>query len=239
MLPPRSPWNWAEMIVIILSYIAMSLYIYRMILTNTILKIFDRTKGNGYIKLQYVTSIDETFGYIISFTIFIGILKFIRLLRFNKRMGLLYSTLAQCSHDLKSFTIVFLVVFTGFVQMFHLLFGIHMSDFASFVNSAETTFGMMTGKFNFDAMVRASPIIGPIGFFLFVLVASMVLLNIFLTLIISAFETVKHDIAKQSNEYEIVDFTIRKLKEMFGLESYSTLTDEMTQELKVINWLIN
>ena len=47
------------MIVIALSYIAISLYVYRMVLTNTILKIFDRTKGNGYIKLQYVTSIDE------------------------------------------------------------------------------------------------------------------------------------------------------------------------------------
>ena len=142
----KSAWNWAEMIVISLSYTGMVLYVYRMILTARILKIFDKTYGNGYIKLQYVTSIDETFGYIIAFTIFIGILKFIRLLRFNKRMGVLYSTLAQCSKDLKSFVIVFSIVFFAFVQMFYLLFGLHMMDFGSFVNSAETTFGMMTGK---------------------------------------------------------------------------------------------
>lgn len=203
----KSYWSWAEMFVIGTSYTGMALYIYRAILTHRILKIFDKTYGNGYIKLQTVQSIDETFGYIIAFTIFIGILKvddrfitnpvltvnrvltcrslkFIRLLRFNKRMGVLYSTLNQCSKDLKSFVIVFLIVFFAFVQMFYLLFGLHMMDFGSFVNAAETTFGMMTGKFDFDAMVRASPVIGPLAFFIFVLIASIVLLNIFLTLII-------------------------------------------------------
>lgn len=218
----NSYWNWAEMLVIFFSYVGMWLYVTRMLLTNRILKVFDRTKGNGYIKLQYVSSIDEFFGYIIAFTIFIGILKFIRLLRFNKRMGILYSTLAQCSKDLKSFCIVFCVVFFAFVQMFYLLFGLHMKDFGSFVNSAETTFGMMTGKFDFDSMVKASPVLGPIAFFVFVLIASIVLLNIFLTLIISAFETVKHDVMKQNNEYEIVDFMMRKVKEMIGIDTSST-----------------
>ena len=221
----KSYWNWAEMLVVIFSYIGMVLYVYRVIITNRILKIFDRTKGNGYIKLQFVTSIDELFGYIIAFTIFIGILKFIRLLRFNKRMGVLYSTLNQCSKDLKSFCIVFCVVFFSFVQMFYLLFGLHMKDFGSFINSAETTFGMMTGKFDFDSMVRASPFLGPVAFFVFVLIASMVLINIFLTLIISAFETVKHDVMKQSNEYEIVDFMMKKVKELMGFDSGSGRSD--------------
>lgn len=227
----KSYWNWAEMLVIFFSYVGMWLYVTRMLLTSRILKVFDRTKGNGYIKLQYVASIDEFFGYIIAFTIFIGILKFIRLLRFNKRMGILYSTLAQCSKDLKSFCIVFCVVFFAFVQMFYLLFGIHMKDFGSFVNSAETTFGMMTGKFDFDAMVKASPVLGPVGFFVFVLIASIVLINIFLTLIISAFETVKHDIMKQNNEYEIVDFMMKKVKEMLGIDTSGT-PESLKQELK-------
>lgn len=228
----KSYWNWAEMLVIFFSYIGMWLYVTRMILTNRILKVFDRTKGNGYIKLQYVASIDEFFGYIIAFTIFIGILKFIRLLRFNKRMGILYSTLAQCSKDLKSFCIVFCVVFFAFVQMFYLLFGLHMKDFGSFINSAETTFGMMTGKFDFDAMVRASPVIGPLAFFVFVLIASIVLLNIFLTLIISAFETVKHDVMKQNNEYEVVDFMMKKVKEMLGIDTSSCAPESLKQEMK-------
>lgn len=58
---------------------------------------------------------------------------------------------------------------------------------------------------------------GPLAFFVFVLVAAIVLINIFLTLIINAFETVKHDVLKQNNEYEIMEFMIKKMKAMFGL----------------------
>ncbi|CAG2119886.1 unnamed protein product, partial [Medioppia subpectinata] len=216
-----SYWNWAEVIMICLSYAAMVLYVYRIVLTQEILKVFNTTHGNGYVKLQYVTTIDEMFGYIIAFTTFVAILKFIRILRFNKRMGILYSTLAQCSKDLKSFCIVFCTVFFAFVQMFYLLFGLQMSDFSSFVNSAETTFGMVTGKFDFDAICRASPLLGPLAFFMFVFVAAIVLINIFLTLIISAFETVKHDVMKQNNDYEIMDFMAKKVKGMFGLANAS------------------
>ncbi|RWS14806.1 polycystic kidney disease protein 1-like protein 2-like protein [Dinothrombium tinctorium] len=215
----QSYWNWAEVFVIGFAYAAIFFYFYRLILTHRILKIFDATHGNAYIKLQFVAQIDEIFGYIIAFTIFIGILKFIRLLRFNKRMGILYSTLHQCSKDLKSFCIVFLVVFFAFVQMFHLLFGLLLQDFSSLVAAAETTFGMVTGKFDFDAMCLASPLLGPLGFFMFILIAQIILVNIFLTLIISAFETVKHDISKQSNEFEVVAFMTRKAKELLGIDS--------------------
>ncbi len=141
----KSYWNWAEVIIISLSYAAMVLYIYRIVLTNQILKVFNSTHGNGYVKLQYVTTIDELFGYIIAFTMFVGIIKFIRILRFNKRMGILYSTLAQCSKDLKSFCIVFCIVFFAFVQMFYLLFGLHMSDFSSFVVCFATLFVIFEG----------------------------------------------------------------------------------------------
>lgn len=131
----QSYWNWAELFIIVCSYSAMGLYIYRLVLTNQILAVFDQTHGNGYVKLQYVSTIDEIFGYLMAFTMFVGILKFIKLLRFNKRMSILYSTLAQCSKDLKSFSIVFCIVFFAFVQMFYLLFGLTMKEFSSFVVS--------------------------------------------------------------------------------------------------------
>ena len=97
-------------------------------------------------------------------------------------------------------------------------------------NAAESTFGMVTGKFDFDSMVMAAPLLGPIVFFIFVLVATIVLVNIFLTLIISAFETVKHDVMKQDNEYEIVDFMKKKLKNMLGIYNFVHETNEVVDE---------
>lgn len=97
---------------------------------------------------------------------------------------------------------------------------------------------MVTGKFDFDSMVMAAPLLGPVVFFVFVLVATIVLVNIFLTLIISAFETVKHDVMKQDNEYEIVDFMKKKLRSLVGLYDFSQETrevvDQKEQKLKLL-----
>lgn len=89
---------------------------------------------------------------------------------------------------------------------------------------------MVTGKFDYESMVMAAPVLGPIVFFIFVLVATIVLVNIFLTLIISAFETVKHDVMKQDNEYEIVDFMKKKVKSLFGLYNFAQETNEIIDE---------
>lgn len=48
----RSYWNIAELVALGLSYSAMFFYISRMIVTNKILKTFERSHGNGYVKLQ-------------------------------------------------------------------------------------------------------------------------------------------------------------------------------------------
>lgn len=55
--------------------------------TNTVLKEFTRTNGNGYIRMQYAATLHEIYGYIVGFIVFVGTIKFIKLLRFNKRIG--------------------------------------------------------------------------------------------------------------------------------------------------------
>ena len=95
------------------------------------------------------------------------------------------------------------------------------------------TFDFLSGKFDFEAMCTASPILGPLSFFVFVLVASIVLINIFLTLIISAFETVKHDIMKQNNEYEIMDFMMRKVKSLFGFANINEMASKTLDDQRI------
>ncbi len=63
----------------------MSLAIVRYFLTREILDKFVETKGNGYMKLQYVGTIDEYYGYLIGFILFVANIKLIKLLRFNNR----------------------------------------------------------------------------------------------------------------------------------------------------------
>ena len=44
-----------------------------------------------------------------------------------------------------------------------------------------------------------------------------VMVNMFVTIINDTFSAVQHDIAKQSNDYEIVEFMLQRLEQYIGL----------------------
>ena len=97
--------------------------------TNTALKQFARTRGNGYIRMQFAATLHEVYGYIVGFIVFVGTLKFIKLLRFNKRMGeyspdmyiwnAFYYELIIYIGDSKCATLSFLLRFSKFTQVFN------------------------------------------------------------------------------------------------------------------------
>lgn len=52
-------WNWVEIIMVFLSYVAIGLYTLRYILVEEVLDKFAYTRGNGYMRLQKVGLIDD------------------------------------------------------------------------------------------------------------------------------------------------------------------------------------
>ncbi|XP_066985426.1 LOW QUALITY PROTEIN: polycystin-1-like protein 2 [Macrobrachium rosenbergii] len=212
-----SYWSYAEISIILASYSAMVIYALRYLATKRVLETFNKTFGNGYVSLQYAASLDELYGYAIAFIVFVGSLKFIKLLRFNKRMGVLSATLALCWDDLKGFMIAFCVSFTAFSILFYLLLSAFLIDFSNFVGTIETAFSMMLGKFDFDEMKEANSL-SPMMFFIFVLCNSWVLINLLLTVIIRSFEEIKHDLKRQPDDYVLIPFILERFKSMLGIK---------------------
>ena len=58
-----SYWSWLEWFIIIVSCSAVGFYIWKAVLTNRVLDTFNKTFGNGYMKLQQVALVDEFYGY--------------------------------------------------------------------------------------------------------------------------------------------------------------------------------
>lgn len=116
-----------------------------------------------------------------------------------------------------------------------IFFSLTMCEFSSFVTAAESTFAIMNGGgFDFDAICLAQPLLGPLSFFIFCLVTTIILLNIFVTLILSAFQDVKVDIDKQANDYEIIDFMWKKLKGFFFINDDKPQDDDFDNDVKPI-----
>ncbi|KAG1655570.1 Polycystin-2 [Nymphon striatum] len=226
----RDPGNVIEFCIIILAYVGFVLFVQREVVTSEILRLFKLTNGTGYIRLQYVTMIDEALGYIVAILVFLANLKFLHLLRFNKRFGILSETLKGCAAELSGFAICLLIVFLAFVQLFYLILGMHMLDFSTVISSVEASFSMMLGKFKFRQIAKVSPFFGPLVFFIFSLSTTLVLINLLLTIVIRTFFEVKERVMKQPNDFDIMEFIKKRLMITFGITRKHKITPNAPKE---------
>ena len=206
----RRFWTWIELSIIISSICAIVMFFNRYFVTAKLLKKFKETHGNGYINFQYVGYWNEILMYIVGWLVFLATIKFLRLLRFNKKMSLLAATLKHACYPLTMFGLMFSIVFLAFVQFFYYLYFINLDDFRTIVHTAETCVQMILGRFNFFAMKDASSVLGPMFFFIYVISVGYILINMFITILNESFTAVRSDVNKQSNDYEMVDFLTKK-----------------------------
>ncbi|XP_033750161.1 uncharacterized protein LOC117334568 isoform X2 [Pecten maximus] len=227
-------WNLIEFGICGMSVTAVVLYFYRLVITNTLTERFKHTHGNEYMKFQYVGYWSEIFSYIIGWLVFFGTLKFLKLLRFNKKMSLLASTLKNSCKDLMHFSIIFNIVFLAFIQFFYLIYVAHIKSFSTFITALESGIVMMMGKFEIYSMLRVNPVITQISLFLYVVAITFIVVNMFLSILNETFSAVRNDLNKQNNDYEIVQFMLERFKLWTGIGKVdrSTLKPEDVRKAK-------
>ena len=76
-------------------------------------------------------------------------LKFLKLLRFNKRMAMLSSTLRYAAGPIIQFLIMFMILFLAFVLASYIIFGMDLEDFSTFARSMATLFSAMLSEYTF------------------------------------------------------------------------------------------
>jgi len=173
--------------------------------------------GNGYVKFQYVGYWNEMFSYMIGFLCFLSSIKFLKLLRFNRKISMLSATLKHSAKGLLHFGIIFGVVFLAFAQLFYLTY-MHIDiDYSSFVSSIVASILMMMGKFNIYSMTMVEPVLTQIFVLLFVVTVTFIIVNMFVSILNETFTAVRTDMAKQGNDYEIVDFMMVRFKKWTGI----------------------
>ena len=169
--------SYAEWSIILLSFTGVIVYIMRYVKTDSILEIFKQTYGIEYIRLNYVLLLDDLYGYIVGIIVFIATLKFIKLLRFNRRIGMLSATLKQTWNDLTGFLVIFTIAIGSFGLLFNLLLMAHMDDFKDWISAVESCFAMMLNKFEFMEMYRSS-LLAAVMFFFFALYMNLIFVNV-------------------------------------------------------------
>uniref|UniRef100_A0A1I8GMZ4 PLAT domain-containing protein n=2 Tax=Macrostomum lignano TaxID=282301 RepID=A0A1I8GMZ4_9PLAT len=212
-----SIWNLAELFILFGSVLSIAAYAYVIYETSKLTEEFSKYGGNVYLNFQYVAFWNEYLTYFTAFIVFVSTLKFIRLLRFNKRMGMMGDVVRIAAKDIRQFFIMFFIMFCAFVQTFHLIFLQRLYGYSTFLYTMEQLMQIALGKFKFLELYESEPILGPLIFAMYAIFVIFILLNMFVSILNEAFAKVKDDVEKQENEHEMVDFMVQKAMMFVGL----------------------
>ena len=144
-------------------------------------------------------------------------LKFIKLLRFNRRIAMLSSTLKRASMPLANFGIMFSVIIIACVIFGNMVFGRELYDYQNYFQSTAAIIGLLLGKFSYHEFTSADRVLGPIFFFAFNVMVNWIVMNVFLAILNEIINEVHNSESLQTNDYEMVDFVMEKFKSTYSL----------------------
>ncbi len=113
-----------------------------------------------FVNFNSIASFDEVYSYIVALITFFTMLKFLKLLRFNKRIGMLSRSLRYARQDLSSFGFVFLIFILAYAQMGFAIFGRSLRAYKNLFTSLTTCFRMLLGEINAPDMFAVSRVYG-------------------------------------------------------------------------------
>ena len=203
-------WLLVDFLIVSLSYASIAMYVYCLLETKCLLKVFKESHGNAYVSFQFISYWHECLMICIGFLVFLATIKFLRILRFHRSISQLASTLKYASKALVNFTFLFLIIFIAFAFFFYLHYNEKLSSFSSAITSVETSLQMVLGKFDFYGMRSTSAVFGPLFFFLYQEIVGLILLCMFVSILDDAFTAVRINDANQLDDYQMVDYLIEK-----------------------------
>ncbi|CAD5124264.1 DgyrCDS12559 [Dimorphilus gyrociliatus] len=212
----KDPWNYIELLLILLSIGATAMYITRQIWGKMIMNDLKDNK-DSYINYMQLATYDEILQYVTAFIAFVANIKFLRLLRFNKNIAFLGATLKHAAKELIGFGFSFFVLFVAFATFAYKLFGVKLHQFHTFISTLEALYSMLLGKFDFKGLEQADHVLGPTFFVLFVVLMYLVLVNMFLGILGAAFYEVRLNPDSVKDEYKVFSTLFSKIKKFMGM----------------------
>ncbi len=93
-------WNLNEFVIVILSIVSMAMFGMRTLFTTLAIKDVHETEMAGFVNFNTLAQWNEIYASIVAAIMFCASLKFLKLLRFNRRVGMLAATLRLVLREL-------------------------------------------------------------------------------------------------------------------------------------------
>ncbi|KAM9068995.1 polycystin-2-like protein 1 isoform 1-T1 [Sarcophilus harrisii] len=199
-----SVWNILDMVVILLSIMAVGFHVFRTLEVNRLMGHLLQ-RPSDYADFEFLAFWQTQYNNMNAVNLFFAWIKIFKYISFNKTMTQLSSTLARCAKDILGFAVMFFIVFFAYAQLGFLLFGTQVENFSTFVKCIFTQFRIILGDFDYNAIDKANRVLGPAYFVTYVFFVFFVLLNMFLAIINDTYSEVKEELAGHKDELQLSD----------------------------------
>jgi len=140
------------------------------------------------------------------FNLLLFLLRTLKLMDFQPRLGVITHTLALAASDLIHFFVIFAYIFVGYALVGHLLFGYQAASFATLIDAHQSLFNSLLGDIawneDLQGMVGLEYWLGVCYFWSFQTFVVLILLNFLLAIICDAFSEIKEEAADTSTVVE-------------------------------------
>ncbi|XP_065660228.1 polycystin-1-like protein 2 isoform X3 [Hydra vulgaris] len=226
-------WNLVEIALILLSIVAVGFFFYKNHLAKVLLQRMPAKKPQSFINFQFASYWDLTYLYIVSVIVFFVTLKFIKLLRFNRRVSMLSSTLKAAWYPLSMFGIILFIVLCSVISSASIVFGTLLEGYQNYFKTIASIISLLLGKFSYSQFENANSVLGPVFFFGFNVMVNWIIMNMFLSILNDVFAVVCTNLEYQNNDYEMVNFIMEHFKDWLGWHSSNETELKLAIEKKV------
>jgi polycystin 1L2 len=189
----RNAYNYFDLAIVAFSWASFSMYLYRLYSAYDIYNKLKRNEDLLFINFQYIASCQNLFDFLMGSCVFFATLRFIKTLRFNKRVIVYVHAFKQSLNELISFGVIFIIVWMSFVQVFYVLMNAETKEFASIYQSMESCFQIILGKFNSNAFVDSKSFLSEPIFVAYNVIILFIMVNLMISILVNGFDSARND----------------------------------------------
>ena len=193
-------WSYVQWGIIVSSWIALSIYVWRYNELKRVGRLFREHHGYVHMSLEWATHVNDVLMFVLGFCCFFATIKLLRFSRYTRQLSLYGDVIKHASRELVLCTVVFLIIVFAFINLFYFLFSSKLWSCSSVVKTSQMVFEMILLKVNSVELLSMESVLGPVCVSMFVLFVVLVGMTLFISLIERSFLMVRKKDGLQENE---------------------------------------
>lgn len=215
----KDPWNWVEIFIIIFSIATVVLQLLKGIYTSEIIR---KIKHNPYgdLSFDYVVLATDLEDTLMAFLVFFSTIKLLKLVKLDKTILVISSSIRLSIQDLAPQSVIFLVILLAYAQLGMLVFGPESLSFSTLYDALVAELQMFIGGNSEIWILRQhNRVLGPLYIMTFMMFMGWIMMNMFVAIMNDAQTSQKENLEVLEQDMQLLDFIAKKVKSIFRISS--------------------